>query len=240
MATGLDWVILRPSVVVGRAGYGGSALFRGLASLPVLPRMDGAGPISVVQLDDVVETVIRMLQPDAPTRLALDLPGPEPMRFESVVAQYRAWLGWRPARVISLPSPIMAVAWRLGDLAGWLGWRAPIGSTGRREMVRGAEGDPGNWTQATGIVPRSLGLALAVEPASVQERWFARLFLLKPLIFAVFGLFWILTGIISIGPGYGIGVELMEKGGADRRRPSWPGAPAARGLGASAGRRSGS
>jgi uncharacterized protein YbjT (DUF2867 family) len=30
----LDWVILRPSVVVGRPAYGGSALFRGLASLP--------------------------------------------------------------------------------------------------------------------------------------------------------------------------------------------------------------
>jgi len=29
----LDWVILRPSVVVGSAAYGGSALFRGLAAL---------------------------------------------------------------------------------------------------------------------------------------------------------------------------------------------------------------
>jgi len=39
MASGLDWVVLRPSVVVGRAAYGGSALFRGLAALPVLPRI---------------------------------------------------------------------------------------------------------------------------------------------------------------------------------------------------------
>ena len=36
-ATSLDWVILRPSVVVGRQAYGGSALFRGLAALPLLP-----------------------------------------------------------------------------------------------------------------------------------------------------------------------------------------------------------
>src|SRR6516225_7736936 len=35
MARDLDWVILRPSVVVGRAAYGGSALFRALAQLPV-------------------------------------------------------------------------------------------------------------------------------------------------------------------------------------------------------------
>jgi nucleoside-diphosphate-sugar epimerase len=39
----LDWVILRPSVVVGPAAYGGSALFRGLAALPILPVMPHTG-----------------------------------------------------------------------------------------------------------------------------------------------------------------------------------------------------
>ncbi|HEX8166988.1 MAG TPA: NAD(P)H-binding protein, partial [Beijerinckiaceae bacterium] len=48
----LDWVILRPSVVVGRPAYGGSALFRGLAALPVLPVVADAGPLQIVQLDD--------------------------------------------------------------------------------------------------------------------------------------------------------------------------------------------
>ena len=43
MRRDLDWVILRPSVVVGRAAYGGSALFRGLAALPILPVMPGDG-----------------------------------------------------------------------------------------------------------------------------------------------------------------------------------------------------
>jgi len=33
IASDLDWVILRPSVVIGRAAYGGSALMRGLAGL---------------------------------------------------------------------------------------------------------------------------------------------------------------------------------------------------------------
>ena len=34
MARDLDWIVLRPSVVVGRPAYGGSALLRGLAALP--------------------------------------------------------------------------------------------------------------------------------------------------------------------------------------------------------------
>jgi MFS superfamily sulfate permease-like transporter len=55
---------------------------------------------------------------------------------------------------------------------------------------------------------------MAAEPASVQERWFARLYLLKPLVFGVFSLFWILTGLISLGPGWKIGMALMREGGA--------------------------
>lgn len=80
-------------------------------------------------------------------------------------------------------------------------------------MRRGATGDPQPWRQATGVTPRSLEAALAGEPASVQERWFARLYALKPLIFGVFGLFWIVTGVISLGPGWEIGMSLLREGG---------------------------
>jgi len=213
-ASRLDWVILRPSVVVGRSAYGGSALFRGLASLPFLPRLPDTGRISVVQLDDVAETVARLASPDAAAHVALDLVGPEQMTFEGIVARYRRWFGWPPARPIVLPPALMNLAYRLGDLAGWLGWRPPIRSNARLEAARGAAGDPAAWKEATGIVPRSLDAALQAEPASVQERWFARLFLLKPLVIGVFAFFWLLTGAVSIGPGYDIGVALMREGGA--------------------------
>jgi len=49
----------------------------------------------------------------------------------------------------------------------------------------------------------------------VQERWFVRLYTLKPLVFGVFGLFWIVTGIISLGPGWDIGMSLLQEGGLE-------------------------
>ncbi|WP_114954050.1 SDR family oxidoreductase [Sphingosinicella terrae] len=209
-ASGLDWVILRPSVVVGPAAYGGSALFRGLASLPILPRIPEAGPIDVVQLDDVAETVSRLLEPAAASRVALELAGPERLTFGEVVAAYRHWLGWPPAREISVPRFVLGLGWRLGDLAGRLGWRPPVRSTGRREIVRGATGDPRAWIEATGIRPQALGAALAAAPASVQERWFARLYLLKPVAIGTFALFWLMTGLVSLGPGWAHAVSVME------------------------------
>jgi hypothetical protein len=206
-------VILRPSVVVGRSAYGGSALLRGLAALPILPRIPNAGALDIVQLDDVAETVARLVRPDAPSRLALDLPGPERLRFDEVVGAYRAWLGWRPARLVAVPGWAMGLAYRLGDLVAWLGWRPPIRTTARLEILRGATGDASAWREATGIDPTPLSAALAGEPASVQERWFAQLYLLKPLAIGVFALFWLITGLVSFGPGYGLAAEYMRRGG---------------------------
>jgi uncharacterized protein YbjT (DUF2867 family) len=213
MSRDLDWVVLRPSVVVGRAAYGGSALLRGLASLPLLPVMPGTAPIQPVYLDDVVETVVFFLKPGAPSRIALDLAGPRQMAFSDAVALFRRWLRWRPASHLRLPAWAASISYRAGDMAQMLGWRTPVSSTAQAEMQRGATGDPGPWRQATGVAPRDLEAALASEPASVQERWFARLYALKPLIFGVFGLFWIVTGIISLGPGWEIGMSYVREGG---------------------------
>jgi len=76
MARNFDWVILRPSVIVGRPAYGGSALIRALAALPVLPRPPGTGPLAIVHLDDLVEAVAFFLGPAAPTRVVLEIAGP--------------------------------------------------------------------------------------------------------------------------------------------------------------------
>ena len=211
MRRDLDWVILRPSVVVGRAAYGGSALLRGLASLPLLPVMPDTAPLRLVHLDDVVDSIIHVLRPDARTRIVLELVGPRAWSFAEAIALFRAWLGWQPARRIDVPRWAAALVYRLGDAISWLGWRPPIRSTTRIEMAFAAAGDPAAWTAQTGIVPRDIAHALAREPASVQERWFARLYVLKPLVFAIFGLFWLSTAIVSFGPGWDIGLGLLSE-----------------------------
>jgi uncharacterized protein YbjT (DUF2867 family) len=213
-ARDLDWVILRPSVVLGRPVFGASALFRGLAALPWVPRASDAGPLQVVRLEDVVATVVRLVETPEPARVTLELVGPEQLSFDEVVAQHRRWYGWAPARRVALPSALFGLFYRLGDVAAWFGWRPAVRSNARREIVRGAVGDPTEWRRATAIEPQRLADALAASPPSVQDRWFAQLFFLKPVIFVALSLFWIGTGLVSIGPGYEIGVEHMLKAGA--------------------------
>jgi uncharacterized protein YbjT (DUF2867 family) len=214
MSRNLEWVILRPSVVLGRAAFGASALIRALASLPVIPVMPDTQPLQVVQLSDVLKTISFFLKAHAPARLELELAGPDRLQMAEIVAQYRNWLGWRPARCVTLPRWLAAVLYRLGDVAGALGWRPPVRTNAAREIARGAVGDPGPWMSICGIRPRSLPAALAAEPATIQEKWFAPLYLLKAVIFPVLAGFWIATGLISLTVGYESGVELMRSTGS--------------------------
>jgi uncharacterized protein YbjT (DUF2867 family) len=86
MERDLDWVILRPSVVVGRPAYGASALMRGFAGLPVLPVMPNSGPLQIVLLEDVVRTVAYLLSAKAPIRRIVELVGPHRYSFSEVFA----------------------------------------------------------------------------------------------------------------------------------------------------------
>ncbi|MBV8751342.1 MAG: SDR family oxidoreductase [Hyphomicrobiales bacterium] len=213
MERDLDWVILRPSVVIGRAAYGGSALMRGLAALPVLPVMPETGPLQIVHLDDLVDAVMFFLTSGAPVRRAFDVVGPRTWSFDETVALLRRWLRWPQARTFRMPAALASFIYKLSDAVAWLSWRPPVRTTARREILRGAIGDPAPLTRATGVEPRDPAAVLSAEPSSVQERWFARLYLLKPLVFVILSLFWITTGLMALGPGWQKGVDLMLEGG---------------------------
>jgi hypothetical protein len=92
-----------------------------------------------------------------------------------------------------------------------LGWRPPVRTAAQLEITRGAVGDF-DAVKRLGLHPKSLPDFFAAEPASVQERWFAGLYLLKPIVFAVISLFWISTAVVSLGPGWEHGIDLMREG----------------------------
>jgi uncharacterized protein YbjT (DUF2867 family) len=214
MQRDLDWIILRPSVVIGRPAYGASALMRGLSALPVVLVTPNTGPLQIVLLEDVVRTVEHFLDAGAPARIIVELVGPHKYSFSEVVSLFRSWNRWPPAWEIHLPQFASRIMYKLGDITSLLGWRPPVRSTSEREIARGAVGNLDDM-QRLGIQPKDLRQFFACEPASVQERWFARMYLLKPAILIILSLFWISTALVSLGPGWDNGVSLMREGGAE-------------------------
>jgi DoxX-like family len=102
----------------------------------------------------------------------------------------------------------------VADALSWLGWRSPMRTTAITQLADGINGDPAGWIAATGITPKSLDELLALHPATVQDRWFARLYILKPLAIAVLAAFWITSGLIALGPGRAGAMLILRLAGA--------------------------
>jgi hypothetical protein len=51
---------------------------------------------------------------------------------------------------------------------------------------------------ATGIVPKTIAQMIGQRPATIQDKWFARLFLVKALVVASLVAFWIVSGLIAL------------------------------------------
>jgi hypothetical protein len=109
----------------------------------------------------------------------------------------RAWLGLPAALAIHLPITLVHAISRSADALGWLGWRSPLRTTAITELAAGVTGDPRPWRNASGASLSSLESTLRRLPSTVQDCWFARLFLLKPLAIAGLAAFWILSGLIA-------------------------------------------
>lgn len=216
-ASDLDWLILRPSLVVDRAAFGGTGLIRALAAFPLFtPVVGGDQVFRPVALSDVSGAVVNALKLGAPTRETLDMPGPEPVTMAETVRLYRGWLSLPPAPLVRIPRPLAAPALWLGDLLGRLGWSSPIRTTSLRQMDHDVAGVHSGWTERLGVRPRGFRRFLAETPASVQDVWHARLWFVRPLAIFTLGLFWLVTGLISFGPGWSEAIEVLHEGGFGR------------------------
>lgn len=197
-ASPLDWIILRPGLVLAPAAYGGSALLRGLAALPfVIPAASPDAVIQTISVHDVAEAVVRSLTTD-PARFTCDLTSAENTGLGEVLQGLRAWLGLQPAPVIRVPSAITRLAALVADGLAWLGWRSPLRSAALDQLAAGVQGRSADAADLLSLTIGGPRETLARWPAGVQERWYARLYFLKPLIIAVLAAFWAASGLIGL------------------------------------------
>ncbi|NTZ90813.1 SDR family oxidoreductase [Agrobacterium tumefaciens] len=196
-ASGLPYVILRPALVVGRNAHGGTALVRALASFPLmLPLVNGTMPVRTVAVEDVAEAVNAAINGDIPPGSDLELAADEALTLQDVVVTHRQWLGLPPAPVINLPAAFMRPVSLVADAAGALGWRSPLRSTAMTVMSEGIVTEDEARPRTLSL--KTLTQTLAAHPSGVQDLWFARLYLLKPLVILCLSLFWLLSGLVPL------------------------------------------
>jgi len=198
-SSGLDYTILRPSLVYGDGSYGGTSLMRGLAGLPWVVPLFGRGDFDFtpIHVGDLAQAVRMACEGKLPPKQTLEPVGPETISIKGLLACYRAWLGFGPARFVQVPMPFMRLLGRIGDLVG----DGPIATNSLTQMVAGNAGDSEAFAHAVGFMPRRLDAALRDKPAHVQDRWHARLFFLAPALKATLVLMWVASAWLGLAYG---------------------------------------
>ncbi|MCL2713511.1 MAG: SDR family oxidoreductase [Alphaproteobacteria bacterium] len=217
-ASSVHYAILRPGFVVAPSAYGGSAMLRALAAMPFdLPAGDMARRFQPVAVEDVAATVAWLAAHDPEDRsiggVSWDLMQKEPMTMAEVIGQWRRAYGSDGRLHVAMPEFGIEIAAGCGDLAGRLGWKSPMRSTAIAELRRGVQGDPLPWIAATGIEPKTLTAMIGQHPATIQDKWFARLFLVKALIIVTLVLFWIVSGFVALFVSYSAAAEILGSHG---------------------------
>ncbi len=213
-ASGICYAILRPGFVIAPAAFGGSAMIRAFAALPfALPETESARPFQPVMIEDVAATVAwlasRDIEDSSLSGVTWDLMQKNPLTLGEVISSFRGAFGTRDWLSIRLPGFLLDVGVKLADLAGWLGWKSPMRHTAVAELRRGVTGDPSAWISATGIVPTELG-GTAPHAATIQDKWFARLYLIKALVLMSLVVFWTVSGFIALFVSYDAAAGILS------------------------------
>jgi hypothetical protein len=193
-------------------------MLRALAAFPFdLPEKEMATAFQPVAVEDLSATIAWLAARDsddvAVKAVSWDLMQAEPITMAGVIKQFRFAFGtaaWpRPA----MPSLMLGLGAKIGDCANYLGWMPPMRSTAIAELRRGVTGDPSAWIVATGIAPKTLAETIGRHPATIQDKWFARLFLIKALIFSSLVAFWLVSGFIALFVSYRAAAGILSSHG---------------------------
>lgn len=204
-ASGIDWTILRPSLVYGEGSYGGTSLLRGLSALPWLTPLPGRGDFEFtpIHVADLARATRLVCESSLFANQTLEPVGPETMSLRTLLQRYRAWLGYGRAHFITIPMPLLRLMGRIGDVAS-LG---PISTTSVQQLMAGNAGNSAAFSKSIGFVPRSLQEAMRTHPAQVQDRWHARLFFMTPILKFTLVIMWLASAYL----GFAFGAEATHE-----------------------------
>ncbi|WP_375567969.1 SDR family oxidoreductase [Ahrensia marina] len=199
-ATKTDSWILRPGLVLAPHAYGGTALIRMLAAVPLVqPLALAESPIQSVALADVCRAVALCIAGEIPPGTEADLVEQKSHTLAQIISAHRAWLGFQPARwTWTAPRWLVTATSKAADGLGRLGWRSALRSTAIVVLRDGVRGNSDQWVAAGSQELMGLQATLQSMPATSEHRLAARMALLFPIIIATLFVFWLSAGAIGL------------------------------------------
>ncbi len=207
----LDWVILRPGLVIAPDAYGGTALMRAFASLPGIVLVpQGTFSLLTVAVDDLAKIVSKCIR-TYETKRIVEVATPDIWGLPGLMTGLRGWMGLKPAQVITIPKTLVGLALKIGDLAGWLGWPSGFRSASLRQIEKGVTGPVPENGVIEDVKLKSFSQTLASYPVSSVNLRAARFYILHPVVLVSLAVFWVASGVIALGPGFELATNQFQQ-----------------------------
>ncbi|WP_163833092.1 NAD(P)H-binding protein [Spartinivicinus ruber] len=191
-------IIVRPSVVLScRGSYGGTSLMRAIASLPVIPLAgDGSQQFQPILLEDLANVVSRLLTYQGNKRVFYPV-GPEVLSIKDYLGSLRRWLKWPEPRWLPTPISLFKPFTKLNSKLNIV----PFNDTLLAMLEQGnvaPDNEYQDLTKELNYIPQSVKTTLLNTPSFVQDRWHARLYWVRPILWFAIVLIW----LFSAGAGF--------------------------------------
>lgn len=189
-------VILRPSLVYGRGSYGGSSLFRGLCGLPgVTPVVDkGMQQFQPIHVEDLSKAVVTLLERPQKHSLVLTAVSAKRINLATILTTLRSWLGFSKSTFVFIPLSLIRLGARIGNLIPY----SILNTNSYKLLLQNNIASPEDtqkFQDEIGFTPREFVEGVYSYPSSIQDRWHARLYFIKPVLKWSIAFIWLFTAI---------------------------------------------
>lgn len=189
-------IILRPSLVYGRGSYGGSSLFRGLCGLPWITPVPGKGTqeFQPIHVEDLSRAVIQVMERPAEQNMLLHAVSAKRINLNNILIQMRSWLGFAKSKLFFVPIGLIRLAARVGDLIPY----SVLNTNSYKLLIQNnttSSEETQKFQDEIGFTPQEFTEGIYRHPSSIQDRWHARLYFLKPVLKFSIAFIWLFTAI---------------------------------------------
>jgi len=189
MKSQLDWTIVRPSLIYAPNGTS-SQVFCQIASLPLIPDLQGLGQVQPVHLDDVIALLIKLIEARVANHQIVEAVGPTAMPL------HQWWQALRRAMKLENTISMKVYPWQQ-----YLAMRAcqyiGLSLFNADSLAMLKAGNTGDVNPMHELLGRSPKAAVPDPAQSETQRQAALLAWLLPLLRWSLAAVWLLTAVVS-------------------------------------------
>ena len=191
---GIDWVVLRPSLIIGSEGVSWR-FFQALASLPMVPVIgNGMQPLQPISIADVTKAVLVSIDRSEVVGRRINLVGPECLTLKNYLLVLSKWLGRSRFLPVHIPYGLAAT---LASISG-LFVDMPLNRQAVQMLKEARSYDDKEGADCLGFAPEGFSSYLSRNPATQKVRTATGLYFLGPLLRISLAFMWILAGVVSL------------------------------------------